>query len=154
PSGTAAAAAALSSVTVYSADGKDVVDTFVPYHLAVVPGSMTPVGVRTHTHHDYDSGAEPGDPAGPPMHLEGASYTAARRSSAAVATNETDRRSTAARYALTAADATGWTFRKPMQVVVDPDGLALTRVTRFDAATGAVVEIRQRSNPNGGAAGS
>ncbi len=154
PAGTAAAAAALSTVNVYSADGMDLVDTFGPYHLAMLPGGTEPVGVRSHTHHSYDTGAELAHPAGPPLHVETAVYTAASQSSAAQATNEVDRRTTTKAYALSASDATGWTFQSPMRVTTDPDGLAMSAVTRFDAKTGLAVETRMPSNPTGGGAGS
>ena len=154
PGTSVARAAALSTVNVYSDDGMDLTDTYGPYHVVTLPGGAGVDAVRTHTHTDYDTGAELAHPAGPTLHLEVSSYTAASRSVVASPTLETDRVTTLTKYALSSSDATGWTFRKPMQVIVDPDGLALSTVTRYDATTGLPVESRMPSNPTGGAAGS
>jgi RHS repeat-associated protein len=153
PAGSAAAATALSTVTVYSADGMDVVDTFGPYHLATLPDG-TVSGVRTHTRHGYDTGAELAHPPGDLLHVEVSRYTAASRSSVAWPTSEVDKRTTTMSYALTSSDATGWKFHAPMQVVVDPAGLALSTVSRYDGTTGSLVERRTPANPGGGTAGS
>lgn len=155
PADTAAAALALSTQNLYAtgADGvADLVDSFGPYHVVTLPDGNQ-VGARAHTHNAYDTGTETGHPAGGTMHLVTSSTTGASRSQAAVATDETDVRRVDTAYALSATDATGWTFRSPMKVVADPGGIAQTTITRYDAATGAVIESRMPSNTAGGGAG-
>jgi YD repeat-containing protein len=126
---SAAAAGALSTVNVYSYDAAgvgDLVDTFGPWHLTRLPnGAVT--GARQHTHNSYDTGTETGHPAGGVLHLITKTTIAASLSQQAVATSETDTRTTLNDYALSASDATGWTFRQPMRVTADPNGLAITK---------------------------
>jgi RHS repeat-associated protein len=143
---TAAAANALSTTNIYAYDSSgvgDLVDTFGPLHLVTVPGQATVVPARAHTHNTYDTGAETGHPAGGLLHLVTATTTGASLSPLPVATNETDQRTTTTAYALSSTDATGWTFRKPMKVTLDPAGLNISTITRYDPATGAVIETRQ-----------
>jgi RHS repeat-associated protein len=146
PTNTVAAAAALSNVTIYAYDPTtgtgDVTDTFGPYHLTTLAnGTVDPA--RQHTHTSYDTGTELAHPSGPLLHLPITITTGASLSAQAVATGETDVRTTTNAYALSTGDATGWTFRKPMKVTTDPAGLAISTITRYDAATGAVIETRQ-----------
>ncbi|HET9657433.1 MAG TPA: discoidin domain-containing protein, partial [Kineosporiaceae bacterium] len=154
PTDTVAAAGALSTVNVYSYDAasstSDLTDSYGPYHLVTLAdGTITPA--RQHTHTSYDTGSETGHPAGGLLHLPVTVTVGASRSADPIATNETDVRTTSNDYALSASDATGWKFRKPMRVTTDPGSghLAISSVTRFDDATGAVIETRQpRSTGN------
>lgn len=150
PTDTAAAANALSTVNVYAYDATgvgDLVDTFGPYHLVTVPGQgggqASLVGARAHTHNVYDNGTETAHPTGGLLHLLTSSTTGASLSPLPVATGEVDQRTTTTAYALSSSDATGWTFRAPMKVTTDPGGLNISTITRYDAATGAVIETRQ-----------
>ena len=155
PSDTAAAAMALSTVNTYvtAADGTaDLTDTWGPYH-TVTLADGDHVGARAHTHNTYDTGSEVGHPVGPTLHLVTSTTTAASLSIDTVATDERDTRRTDTFYALSATDATGWTFRQPMKTVEDPTGLAKTSITRYDATTGATIESRMPSNTAGGGAG-
>ncbi|MBM7790345.1 RHS repeat domain-containing protein [Tenggerimyces flavus] len=145
-------ALALSQVSIYTADGKDVTDTFGPFRDVVLPDGTT-AGAREHTHTDYDTGTELGHPAGDLLHLVMSTSTGASLSPTTVATNEQDKRTTRNDYALSTSDATGWTFRTPMRVVQDPAGIASTTITRYDPDAGLAIESRMPSEPNGGGPG-
>ncbi|MFN8074298.1 MAG: RHS repeat-associated core domain-containing protein [Kineosporiaceae bacterium] len=155
PSDTRAAAAALSTVNVYAYDlatgTSDLTDSFGPFHLVSVNASDAFVGVRAHTKTYYDTGAELGHPAGGVLHLPVKVTVGASQSQLPVVTNETDIRTTTTDYALSTSDAAGWTFKAPMKVTTDPTGLAISKVTRYDPVTGAVIESRQ---PKSAATGS
>ncbi|MBM7786508.1 hypothetical protein [Tenggerimyces flavus] len=142
-------ALALSEVSVYSADGKDVTDTYGPFRDVVLPNG-TIAGARAYTHTDYDTGTELGHPAGDLLHLVTFTYTAASLSPNPVATNEQDKRTTRNDYALSTSDVTGLTFRTPMRVVQDPDGIAATNITRYDPESGLAIETRRPSEPRWG----
>jgi RHS repeat-associated protein len=148
----AAKALALSTVNIYTGDGQDLTDTFGPYHYVTLPDGSV-VGARAHTHTSYDTGAETAHPAGPLLHLPVQTTVAASLSPDPVATDEQDVRTTRNDYALSTSDATGWTFRQPMRVTSDPDGLASATTTRYDADSGLVVESRMPSEPGGGGPG-
>ena len=156
PADTAAAAAALSTVNLYQYDTAgvgDLTDTFGPAHLTAIPGQADPVPARTHTHTDYDTGAETGHPAGGVLHLPVKTTTGASTSLQPVpASTDADQRVTTTAYALSASDATGWTFRSPMKVTTDPAGLNISSITRYDATTGATIETRQPKSAGGDAA--
>ncbi|MFN8074639.1 MAG: RHS repeat-associated core domain-containing protein [Kineosporiaceae bacterium] len=147
PTDTRAAAAALSTVNVYAYDPStgisDLTDTFGPFHMLSVNGLDTLVGARQHTKTYYDTGSELAHPAGGVLHLPVKVTVGASQSQLPVVTNETDIRTTTTDYALSSTDAAGWTFKAPMKVTTDPTGLAISKVTRYDTATGAVVESRQ-----------
>jgi RHS repeat-associated protein len=145
-------ALALSQVTIYTPDGKDVTDTYGPFRDVVLPDG-TIAGAREHTRTEYDTGTELGHPAGDLLHLVTSTYTAASLSPGLVATNEQDKRITRNDYALSTSDATGWTFRTPMRIVQDPDGIASTTVTRYDPDSGQPIESRMPSEPGGGGSG-
>ncbi|MBM7784891.1 RHS repeat-associated core domain-containing protein [Tenggerimyces flavus] len=145
-------ALALSQVSIYSPDGKDVTDTYGPFRDVVLPDGTT-AGAREHTHTDYDTGAELAHPAGDLLHLVTSTYTAASLSPTTAPTNEQDKRTTRNDYALSTTDATGWTFRTPMRVVQDPDGIASTTITRYDPDSGLAIESRMPSETSGGGPG-
>jgi len=157
PSDTASAAMALSTVNIYATgtDGvADLTDTFGPYHAITLANGTGSAG-RAHTAMTYDNGSETGHPTPTTdlLHLVTSSTTGASLSMAAASTNETDQRTTTTEYALSVGDATGWTFGQPMRVIEDPSGLARTKITRYDSATGSVIESRMPSNTAGGGAG-
>jgi len=158
PADTGSAAMALSTVNVYSAPGadgvSDLTDSYGPYH-AVTLADGTGSVARAHTAMSYDTGSETGHPTPTTtlLHLLTSSTTGASRSMATTPTNETDQRTTTTDYALSGTDTAGWTFRTPMKVVEDPSGLARTKITRYDTATGSVIESRMPSNTGGGGAG-
>jgi RHS repeat-associated protein len=158
PADPAAAARQLDTVTRYTtdpADGvTDLTDSYGPYHRITLPdGSVS--AARAHAHTDYDTGTETGHPTSPAhLHLPVRQTVTASRGPDPTPTSETDSRTTTTDYALSSTDATGWTFRAPMRVVTDPDGVASTSITRYDPDTGAVIEARMPNNPSGGGAGS
>ena len=141
PAGTSSATLAswLDERSVYRADPTDGVldltDTFGPYHRTVLPdGSI--VAARAHTSNSYDTGGEPGHPAGR-LHLIVSSSTAASVSPQPAATGETDRRTVTTDYALAATDNVGWALRQPMRTVTDPGvgmgQLNITTITHFNS---------------------
>jgi RHS repeat-associated protein len=157
PTDTAAAAVELDTVYQYAVntDGlSDLTDTFGPYHLVTLPSGSV-VAARAHSHRTYDDGSELGHPAGGTMHLMTSRYEAASQSPTSVATNEADIRQTNIAYALSASDATGWTFSEPMQAVVDPGtgGLNITATTRYDSVSGLQIETRMPTDASGGGGG-
>jgi RHS repeat-associated protein len=155
PSGSANAAMALSTLNTYSSDRMDLTDVLGPYSLVTVPGSSGQTGARAHTHITYDDGNELAHPLGDLQHLETNRYTAANLSSANTWSSgtETDKHTTVTSYALSPSDAAGWAFGSPMRVTVDPEGLGLSTITRYDPNTGNVIESRMPSNPGGGGVG-
>jgi RHS repeat-associated protein len=163
---TASNANRLSTINVYAtaADGVlDLTDTYGPYHQIWYTNSGGAVAAaHAHTHIDYDP-ANPGSPAvgngwhpsGASLHLPVTQTTGATLTAdvpPAPGTLDGDARTTTSVYALASGDATGWTFHKPMQTVVDPAGLAITSTTRYDAF-GNVIESRQPAHSGGGDAG-
>lgn len=170
PPDTAAAARMLDTTNLYALNPndtsvetgtqQDLVDTFGPLHLTVVPDSTRPEGVlvaaRAHSHTDYDTGNETGHPAptGQSLHLSTVSWTEASASPGVYfGTAPTgvgfDRRSTTSSYTLNAgADSTGWTFRTPLQTTVQPGGgaAAITTSTVLNPDTGMVVKTSQPSD--------
>jgi RHS repeat-associated protein len=145
PADPVAAAAALSTISQYTlaSDGTaDLTDTFGPYHALVLSDGTSTRG-RAHTHLTYDTGDtakpfEASHPAGGSYHLLMTSTTGASLSVEAVPTAEVDQRSTRSDYEV-GTDATGWTYRTPLQTVTDPGGLNIRRQTVLDAATGRVL---------------
>ena len=137
PAGTSSATLAswLDERSVYRADPTDGVldltDTFGPYHRTVAPdGSI--VAARAHATNSYDTGGEPGHPAGR-LHLAVSSSTAASVSPQPVPTGEVDRRTVTTDYALSATDNVGWALRQPMRTVTDPGTLNITTITHFNS---------------------
>ncbi|MGH3715468.1 MAG: hypothetical protein ACRDT4_18695 [Micromonosporaceae bacterium] len=139
-------ARALDETTIYSADGVDQTDSYGPYHSIAIDGGWT--HARAHTRTSYGQLEEPGaDPTiNGPKHTVIEQTVAASQSVTASPVNETDARTTRNRYALSATDVTGWTFRTPMAVTIEmgaaPD---IVTETRYHSLTGQVIEVRQPS---------
>jgi RHS repeat-associated protein len=118
---------ALSSTTVYSPDGVDVMETFGPEHEIALAGSGGDLArARAHTVNTYDEGT-----TGGPWHLLTTTVAGAR-----VAGEATDRasesRTTKTQYGTTTA---AWTLAQPTASIVDAvtGGLNLTTRTSYSA---------------------
>ncbi|MEV0429307.1 RHS repeat-associated core domain-containing protein [Micromonospora sp. NPDC050495] len=126
-------AAALRETSVYSTDGRLLLETSGPEHDLIL-STGTVVRGRTHTRYTYDEGA----PAtGGPYNLG----TTERVSVSYVDAGQTvdvDTRTTTTQY--------DWTLQQPTVQIVDPGGLDLTTRTAYDAS-GAVVS---QTTPGGG----
>ncbi|KYH43099.1 hypothetical protein [Branchiibius sp. NY16-3462-2] len=141
---TQAAAMMLSTTNTYSYDANgvgDLTDTYGParWESTTSDGEL----FRDHTHTTYDTGSETAHPAGGVLHLPVSSTSSAQWIDDAGTVHEEDPVVTTTEYALSSSDATGWTFRSPMRVSVDPSGLNIQTITRYDATTGASIESRQ-----------
>ncbi len=138
-------ARALDEVSVYAADGIELVDTYGPWHNIAIDGGW--VRARAHTRSTYGQLEEPGaDPTvDGPKHAIVQRTVAASQAVTASPLNETDARTTRSRYALSASDATGWTFTAPMaETTVMGGGTPdIVRQTRYHATTGQMIETRQ-----------
>jgi len=151
PAATAQAALDLSTINIYTPnvrDGQpDLTRSFGPYH-QVELSDGTLVNARAYTAITYDDGTETGHPqvGGQPIsyHLVTKTVTSASQSADAVATALADSRETDTHY-YNSTDYTGWTYRTPLQTIVDPAGLAITNTTVVDANTGRVVYSRMPS---------
>lgn len=115
-------AAALSDVSVYSADGQRLLETFGPEHDVVLPGSGSTVRGRAHIRNTYDEGApETGEPFDlVTTERTSVSYLNAGR------TVDDDERITTTKY--------DWTLREPTATTVDPGGLEMTTRIMYDTA--------------------
>jgi RHS repeat-associated protein len=133
----------LDTLSIYSADGVDLLETFGPLH-EVQLASGDVVQARAHTVNTYDQGA----PTGGPFHLVTTSITGARVDGT---TTDVDVRTTTTAY--DGQTNLGWTLRQPTSTTVDPGTaphLNLKTVTLYEAATGLTTETRMPANPNGG----
>ncbi|MFZ5851865.1 MAG: DNRLRE domain-containing protein, partial [Actinomycetota bacterium] len=137
PTGSARVAYNLDTRNVYAANGVDLTDTWGPAR-QVTRVDGTVVWARAHTRTDYDTGGEPGHPAGGTRHLpvRTASESVADGAVAGTVRSDADwavsggspvapAQVTSFAYAV-GADSSGWALRRPLQTVVDPGGLALT----------------------------
>jgi RHS repeat-associated protein len=150
--GSADIARALDTRTYYTPDGIDAIDTFGPLHTTAVSTSSTPVPARAHTHTTYGTidypTTTPSDwVAQAPAHQVLSSATGASISPDPFgAATDVDVRTTTTAYALSPSDNAGWVLRAPMATTtIVPSGTNIVRITRYDPATGAVVETRQPS---------
>lgn len=113
-------AGTLSSLTVFSADGLETLETFGPEHeVMLADGSV--VRARAHTANTYDDGA----PSGGPFHLVTTSASGARLPGE---TADRDVRTTTTAYGTTTAS---WQLGQPTATTIDPAGLALTTRTSY-----------------------
>jgi len=136
-SSTVDIARALDEVTSYAADGVDLADSYGPWHNIAIDGGW--IRARAHIHATYGQLEEPG--ANPtvdgPKHAIIEQTAAASQAVTASPLNETDARTTRTRYALSASDATGWTFTAPMAITTAMGGQPdIVRQTRYHATTG------------------
>lgn len=129
----AAIASTLSSVSVYSADGRRHVDEWGPEHdIVLATGSV--VRGRVHTNYVYDEGAPS---TGGPFDLVTTETTSVCYGVGSCVT--ADQRTTTTTY--------DWTLEEAVASTVDTGGLALTTRTGYDANTGQVTFVTQ---PAGG----
>lgn len=112
-------AQALSTTSIYSSDGLDLLETYGPER-EITLASGTKVRARVHTVNRYDESA----PAGGPYHLLTSSTTGAR---VAGESSDRDTRTSATQYATT----TDWQRRTPTATIEDVGGLALTTRTSY-----------------------
>lgn len=130
----------LDTQRVYSADGMRLLETWGPEHEATLANGDIVVA-RGHAVVEYDQGA----PDAEPYHLETTRRAGARPAGAAA---DLDVRTVVTRYDGQA--QLGWRLRQPTSVVEDPGGLAVTTVSLYDQATGALLETRLPAGVNGG----
>lgn len=137
----AAIAATLSSVTVYSADGMDVLETFEPEREVTLAGSGDIVRGRAHTTYTYDEGTIQG-----PYHLLTTTVRGLR-----VAGEGTDRagesRTTKTEYGTTIAS---WNLQAPTASIADATTGGLNLTTR--ATYTADGQVLTQTLPAGGTA--
>ncbi|GIG63518.1 hypothetical protein Lfu02_78900 [Longispora fulva] len=151
---TAAIAQQLDTENIYSADGMELLDSYGPLHAAAVTGYAQPQQVRTHRHSIYDEGAPS---TGGPYRLVTTDTETASLGSAIPGT-DIDARTTRKVYGI-GSDNTGWTLHSPLQTVIDPSGLVITRTTVYNSDPSLykgeplAVESRMPANASGGGAG-
>lgn len=130
----------LDSHSVYNAKGTEVLETWGPLHLVrLASGESEEARLHSVTH--YDEG-EPTPAAGTPP-----AYVPTKETVAAVIPGregEFEPKVTETHY--------NWTLRFPEETIVDPGGLAIRTVTKYNEA-GQVVETRQPKGAAGGTAG-
>jgi RHS repeat-associated protein len=139
-SNTAARSHELDSHSVYNAAGTELLESWGPLHAIRLESGET-VQARSHTVTHYDE-YEPKPPAGTPP-----AYLPTKETVAVVVPGkegELEPRTTETRY--------NWTFRKPEETIVDPGGLNIRSVTKYNGA-GQAIETRQPKNAEGGGAG-
>lgn len=137
PADEAARAADLSSITVFSPDGRRSVEEFGPEHeLALADGSV--VRGRTHAVTRYDEGAPS---TGAPHDLPTTEVTSVRHRDSTGQVVDADRRVTQTRY--------DWARHLETESIVDPDGLRLVTRTGYDSDGRTVAE----TTPGGGSSG-
>jgi RHS repeat-associated protein len=137
---TAARSRELDAHSVYNAQGTEMLESWGPLHEVRLESGET-VEARQHTTIHYDEGA-PAPPAGTPP-----AYLPTKETIAAVVPGkegEYEPRVTETHY--------DWNLRKPTETIVDPGGLGIRSVTKYNAL-GQVEETRQPKNAAGGGAG-
>ena len=134
----------LSEVSVYDAQGVELLDTYGPMHPVVLEDGST-VSARAHTHTDYDQNA-PG--AGGPFHLPTTETTTAQTPDGV----DHDPDVTTTGYdPVVAGDGSGWDLKTATTTTVDPGAsphLNQLTTTRSDAA-GKTIETRPPADPAG-----
>jgi RHS repeat-associated protein len=139
--------AALSTTTLYTADGVDVTDVYGPAHRVVLLDGVTTAVAREHDHTDYGTTDYPTvNPAdwttGAPLHVKTRDTQSATLTLDAVPLNETDTTETRYAYGLSSTDRVGWDLRSPMATTLENGTTDITRQTRYDG-NGNVIEQRQ-----------
>lgn len=127
-------AAALSTVNVYSVDGRRLTDTFGPEHDVTLSSGLVVRG-RTHAATVYDEGAPT---TGAPYDLPTTRTASVRYTDGEGYAAEGDKRVTTTQY--------DWNLRLPVVETVDPSGLKLTTRTAYDSE-GNIVST---TSPGGG----
>jgi RHS repeat-associated protein len=130
----------LDSHSIYSANGNELLESWGPLHqIRFASGEL--VEARQHTVTRYDE-EEPTPPVGTPW-----AYLPTREAVSSVTPGkegEFEPKVTLTHY--------DWRLRKPIETIVDPEGLNIRSVTRYNE-TGQVVETRQPKAWAGGSAG-
>jgi RHS repeat-associated protein len=130
----------LDSHSVYNSNGTELLESWGPLHeVRLESGEL--VQARRHTTTRYDEGAATPPAGTPPAYLPTKETVAA-----AVWGKEGDvePKVTETRY--------DWTHRLPEETIVDPGGLSIRSVTKYNPA-GQVIETRQPKGAAGGTAG-
>lgn len=149
---------ALSTRTLYAANGIDITDVYGPAHRFVLPDGVTTSVGRSHDHTDYGTTnyptVSPSDwTTGAPLHVATRTTQAATLTLSAAPVNETDTTETRYAYGLSATDHPGWDLHQPMATTTENGTTDITRQTRYQADpvtgnvkdAGAVIEQRQPS---------
>jgi hypothetical protein len=129
PDTPAQKAGRLSTVSYYSADGIELLDTFGPEHdIQLATGAVVPG--RVHEHITYDDGA-----TGGPYYLPTTDTTSVRWYDGLDTAHDDDTRTTTSTY--------NWTTQQQLTSVVDPSGLNLVTAYTYDPTTGLQVSVTQ-----------
>jgi RHS repeat-associated protein len=132
----------LDSHSVYNAEGTRMLESWGPLHTVRLQ-SGTNLEARAHTKVEYDQGFQLKDPNKETRPNLPTTETV----TAATGSEELEPQVTETHYE--------WSLRKPIETIVDPGTghLNLTSKIAYSSTTGQVIEERQPSNPEGGAAG-
>lgn len=134
----------LDTKSTYAAEGTQLTETLGPQHMVKLAsgkgGKSEETPARSQVHHYYDEGAPEGQSYGLPTKT----VSDARVSNG----EEFDARTSVTSYG--GQNGLGWKFRLPTSTTTDPTGLALTKTTEYDEATGNVIETK---TPGGSRAG-
>ncbi|MET7426409.1 RHS repeat-associated core domain-containing protein [Dactylosporangium sp. NPDC005555] len=127
-------AGTLSTQSVYSVDGRRLLEVYGPEHEIALPNGSTVRG-RSRTVNTYDQGAPS---TGAPFDLVTTETTSVCYGTGTC--TQVDPRTTTTGY--------DWSLREPIISTIDPGGLALSTRTTYDANTGQITSTTQ---PAGGA---
>jgi RHS repeat-associated protein len=128
----------LETKRVYNSDGTELGSEIGPVHSVQIAETGAIKPARFSRSLVY---SDPAPPAGQPAyHLPTKETTGAL-----VGSEMKDQRVSETNY--------NWTLRKPIETIVDPEGLKIKTVTVYDEVTGRPIEQRQPSNASGGGAG-
>ena len=137
---TAARSHELDSHSVFNATGTEQLESWGPLHrMRLASGEV--VEARQHVATYYDEG-EPAPPNGTPW-----AFLPTKETVGVIVPGkegELEAKTTETRYR--------WDLRKPEETIVDPGGLNIRSVTKYNSA-GQVIETRQPKNAEGGGAG-
>jgi DNA-binding beta-propeller fold protein YncE len=125
------AAEKLDTKSTFSSEGGLLAETLGPEH-KVRLASGTEVAARAHTKYFYDEGA--------PSEFLRDDLVTKSTVGAQYSGKEEDVRTTTTSYS--GQENLGWKLRKPTSTTTDPTGLKLTKTTKYDPTSGAVVETQ------------
>ncbi|WP_051810078.1 RHS repeat-associated core domain-containing protein [Actinoplanes subtropicus] len=131
---------ALSSQTIYSADGTRVLSNWSPYHNLTLANGTAVLG-RDVTDNQYDQGAPNGTcPCGQvTTTVDSVLYWNGGIPNVGTLVTNADAHTTTTAY--------DWSLRQPLKVITDPGGLALTTTYTYDPVSG---EVAAETAPGGG----
>ena len=135
--GSAARSEELDTHSIYSADGTQMLESWGPLHPVRLESGES-VEARTHTTIEYDK-EEPT--------LKEGEAAADLPTKETVATDIPGKEEVEPHIFETKYN---WSLRKPEETIVDPSGLDLRTVTKYEEATGLLIETRQPAEPKGG----